>query len=104
MRLWMLVLPLLLAACDSKGDGPGPANPGAVVDRAKDPVCGMMVDKAGSLKTVHEKSTYYFCADDCLKKFQAEPAKHASPCACGKTSKKCPCGHCGTKGDTCDCS
>jgi YHS domain-containing protein len=103
MRRLLLALPLLaLAACDAK---PAPAAPAAgAVDKAKDPICGMMVDKAGPLKASHEGATYHFCAEACLKRFQAEPAKFAVHCSCGKTSKKCSCGHCGTKGDVCDCN
>ncbi len=108
MKLALIVLPLFgLMACDSKMDSQGgsmkPADPSAAGDRAKDPICNMMVDKTSSHKATHQGATYHFCAEECLKKFQAEPAKFATPCACGKTGKKCPCGHCGTKGDTCDC-
>lgn len=110
MRLMILAIPLLaLAACDSKpadpmgGKMPPPA--AASADRAKDPICGMMVDKEkAAFKTTHEKSTYYFCAEGCLKKFQSDPAKYAAHCACAKTAKKCDCGHCAPKGETCDCN
>lgn len=109
MRWMMLAIPaLVLAACDQK---PAPTtggdmkHPAAVSgDRAKDPICNMMVDKATALKATHEGSTYHFCSDGCLKKFQADPKKHAVHCACAKTAKKCDCGHCSPKGDTCDCS
>ena len=105
MRLaWMALLPLVLAACDARAPGAPPAAPAGAVDKAKDPVCGMRIDKTGPLKAVHQGATYHFCADACLKQFQADPAKFAVPCACGKTSKKCPCGHCGVKGDVCDCN
>ena len=108
MKWAMWALPLLvLAACDARKEGQGesmrPADPSTSGDRAKDPICNMMVDKAGPHKATHEGATYHFCAEECLKKFKAEPAKHAVACSCGKTAKKCPCGHCGTHGDTCDC-
>ena len=45
-----------------------------------DPVCGMEVDEkkaaAAGRTAVHEGHTYYFCADECKKKFEAEPAKY----------------------------
>jgi YHS domain-containing protein len=47
-----------------------------------DPVCGMEVDEkkavAAGRTAVHEGRTYYFCADACRKKFEAEPAKYAA--------------------------
>lgn len=108
MKRLFLAIPLILAACDSKPADPGAGGqggmkPAVTADRAKDPICGMMVDKTTAHKTAHEGSTYYFCADDCLKKFKADPKKHAVHCACAKTAKKCDCGHCTPKGDTCDC-
>ncbi|MCU1336565.1 MAG: copper-transporting ATPase [Bryobacterales bacterium] len=48
--------------------------------RLKDPVCGMEVtpDKAaGSFK--YKGQTYYFCAQSCLAKFQADPEKYLAP-------------------------
>ena len=46
---------------------------------AKDPVCGMEVDEKKASATgrtsQHAGTTYYFCADDCKKRFDAEPAK-----------------------------
>jgi len=48
---------------------------------ARDPMCGMEVDEkrtaAAGRTSEHEGKTYYFCADDCKKRFDAEPAKHA---------------------------
>jgi len=52
---------------------------GALGAAAKDPVCGMDVDQnkaaAAGRSAVHEGHTYYFCADDCKKKFEAEPGR-----------------------------
>jgi Cu+-exporting ATPase len=52
-------------------------NPFRIVEppKAKDPVCGMMVEPAGaaaSLERDHE--TYYFCGLPCFAKFRAGPA------------------------------
>ena len=44
--------------------------------QVKDPVCGMEINSeraAGNLE--HSGKTYYFCSQDCLDKFKAEPAK-----------------------------
>ena len=109
MKTLILAIPVMLAlaACDQKPaakNGGMPMAPATSADRAKDPICGMPVDKATSTKTTHEGATYYFCADECLKKFQADPKKYAAHCACVKTAKKCDCGHCAPKGETCDCN
>jgi YHS domain-containing protein/multidrug efflux pump subunit AcrA (membrane-fusion protein) len=50
-----------------------------VFDAETDPVCGMEVDAkkaaAAGLKSDYKGQTYYFCADECKKRFEAEPAK-----------------------------
>ena len=44
-----------------------------------DPVCGMEVDQkratAAGRKSDYKGTTYYFCADECKRQFDAEPAK-----------------------------
>ena len=53
--------------------------PEATNDRVeKDPVCGMEVGAAGSLKSEYKGRTYYFCSDRCKKKFDENPARHAT--------------------------
>jgi len=51
-----------------------------IFEAETDPVCGMEVDgkraSAAGRTAVHEGHTYYFCADECKKKFEAEPAKY----------------------------
>jgi len=46
---------------------------------AKDLVCGMSVDPMapGTLKGEYKGETYYFCAENCRKRFEANPAKYA---------------------------
>lgn len=47
-----------------------------------DLVCGMEVDAkkaaAAGLTIAHDGHTYYFCSEDCKKKFQAEPARYTA--------------------------
>jgi len=44
---------------------------------AKDPVCGMTVDRhAGKPTSTYEGSTYYFCSECCKAKFGDEPARY----------------------------
>ena len=39
-------------------------------ERAKDPICGMMVDKATALTCERGGRTYYFCSQSCLRTFE----------------------------------
>ncbi|HKZ46864.1 MAG TPA: heavy metal translocating P-type ATPase [Thermodesulfobacteriota bacterium] len=50
------------------------AVPGAH-ETAKDPICGMVVEKNKSLKTEVGGRTYYFCSDGCLRTFEAPEAE-----------------------------
>lgn len=46
---------------------------------AKDPVCGMEVDQAKAAATsVHQGTTYYFCAKACKTTFDKDPAKYVA--------------------------
>ncbi|OXS89093.1 copper-translocating P-type ATPase [Pandoraea apista] len=38
---------------------------------AKDPICGMMVDKATALSSERSGRTYYFCSQGCLQTFES---------------------------------
>ncbi|QYY34296.1 cadmium-translocating P-type ATPase (plasmid) [Cupriavidus pinatubonensis] len=38
---------------------------------AKDPICGMMVDKATALSTERGNRKYYFCSESCLRTFES---------------------------------
>ena len=100
--LILLALPLLLVSCDKKEEAKHDAMPAASADKAKDPVCGMFVDKAKSIKHTYDGTDYYFCADDCLSKFEADPKKYAVHCSCANMKRKCSCDHCGGK-EPCDC-
>jgi YHS domain-containing protein/uncharacterized membrane protein YraQ (UPF0718 family) len=45
---------------------------------AKDPVCGMQVEKANpGATTEHDGRTVYFCSDGCRDKFVRDPARYA---------------------------
>ena len=41
---------------------------------AKDPICGMTVDKATALHTERDAETFYFCCEQCRQKFLSAPA------------------------------
>ena len=57
------------------------ASQGILGPVARDPACGMEVDEkraaAAGRTSEYGGRTYYFCADDCKKRFDAEPAKYA---------------------------
>jgi Cu+-exporting ATPase len=40
----------------------------------KDPVCGMIVDKATALHEERDGKTFHFCCDGCRQKFLSTPA------------------------------
>ncbi len=43
----------------------------------KDPVCGMMIDPKTAFATrEHAGQTFYFCSQDCVDKFDADPHKY----------------------------
>ena len=45
-------------------------------EKAKDPVCGIMVDKDPNLSANHKGETYYFCSKADMEKFKQEPEKY----------------------------
>ena len=69
LLLMCIAAVLMLAACG------GPAGDGTAAAKARDPVCGMDVDPAKSLKAEHEGKTYYFCSEYCKEQFEKDPAK-----------------------------
>ena len=46
-------------------------------EKAKDPVCGIMVDKDPNLSTEYKGEKYYFCSKADMEKFKKEPEKYA---------------------------
>ncbi|MGB2669893.1 MAG: heavy metal translocating P-type ATPase [Candidatus Acidiferrum sp.] len=60
----------------------------ASTPRAKDPVCGMMVDpQKAAAKITRADQTYYFCSQGCAERFEKEPEKFlAMPRAAGMES------------------
>jgi YHS domain-containing protein len=46
--------------------------------RVKDPVCGMMCDKATARKVEHNGKTQYFCSEECATKFRSNPDSFVS--------------------------
>jgi YHS domain-containing protein len=46
-------------------------------DKAKDPVCGLMVDKNPALSATYKGETYYFCLQRDLDTFKKNPERYA---------------------------
>jgi len=44
--------------------------------KAKDPVCGLVVDKDPNLSVNYKGETYYFCSKADMEKFKKEPEKY----------------------------
>jgi YHS domain-containing protein len=44
--------------------------------KAKDPVCGLTVEKDPNLSTNYRGETYYFCSKADMGKFKKEPEKY----------------------------
>jgi P-type Cu+ transporter len=52
---------------------------GPSIETARDPVCGMNVNRAtATFAAEHEGTKFYFCGRSCLEKFKADPAKYMS--------------------------
>ena len=50
-----------------------------MLDKAKDPVCGMRVKKSEAAAVSEYKGRkYYFCAVACKEKFEKEPEKYVA--------------------------
>ncbi len=51
-------------------------------DVVKDPVCGLNIDegkaKSAGLKSDYQGKTYYFCSEECQKKFDKMPARYGA--------------------------
>jgi YHS domain-containing protein len=46
-------------------------------EKARDPVCGILVDKDPKLSANYKGETYYFCSKTDMEKFRKEPEKYA---------------------------
>ncbi len=46
-----------------------------------DPVCGMTVDETTGLKDSYRGHDYYFCSEECLHRFQSDPAAYVDQAA-----------------------
>jgi Cu+-exporting ATPase len=63
------------AAPSEMAVGQSHAAPKAAKDLAKDPICGMVVEKAKALKTERAGRVYYFCSAGCQRTFESPEAE-----------------------------
>jgi Cu+-exporting ATPase len=49
---------------------------GKKVEKARDPVCGIMVDKNPALSATYKGEAYYFCSKADMEKFKQEPERY----------------------------
>jgi Cu+-exporting ATPase len=60
----------MMASATGVAEGARPSK-----EMAKDPICGMMVDKATALKSERGGRTYYFCSPGCQRTFESPEAE-----------------------------
>jgi YHS domain-containing protein len=99
----ILVAVLMLAGCGKKNACCSKPTSSAV-ERSKDLVCNMWVDKTPTaIKAEFDNADYFFCAEECKQQFLKDPKKFATVCDCNKTKRDCKCEHCSGKRVPCDC-
>jgi len=75
-------------------------------EKVTDLVCGMEISKDSAKVINIDGKNFYFCSDNCMAKFEANPWKVTCMCFVGlkEGDEPCDCNHCSGKGGRCDCS
>ena len=76
MKRAALALVLVMAVLLASTSGIAQAKRGEKAEKAKDPVCGLMVDKNPELSANYKGETYYFCTKTDLEQFKKAPEKY----------------------------
>ena len=76
MKRAALALVLITAVLLASVSGVAQAKKGEKAEKAKDPVCGLMVDKNPELSANYKGDTYYFCTRTDLEQFKKAPEKY----------------------------
>ncbi len=76
MKRTTLALVLILVVLTTSVSGLAQAKKADKPEKAKDPVCGLMVDKNPNLSTTYKGETYYFCTKTDLDEFKKNPEKY----------------------------
>jgi Cu+-exporting ATPase len=62
-----------------------------MAELVKDPVCGMDVDPdTAPARSEHEGMTYYFCAEACKTRFDAEPGAYVGGVPAAEAAAEAP--------------
>ena len=76
MKRTALAVILILVVFTAAVSGFAQARKGERPEKAKDPVCGLMVHKDPKLSTGYKGETYYFCSRTDLDEFKKNPEKY----------------------------
>ena len=76
MKRTALALVLILVVLTASVSGLAQAKKAEKPEKAKDPVCGLMVDKDPKLSMSYKGETYYFCSKTDLDEFRKNPEKY----------------------------
>ena len=76
MKRTALAVVLIVVVVMASVSGFAQAKKSEKPEKAKDPVCGLMVDKDPKLSTTHKGETYYFCSRADLDEFKKNPDKY----------------------------
>jgi P-type Cu+ transporter len=76
MKRTALAMVLILAVTLASVSGFAQAKKSEKAEKAKDPVCGMMVDKNPELSANFKGETYYFCSKTDMDQFKKAPEKY----------------------------
>ena len=56
------------------------------MEKVRDPVCGMMIERAEAEgQATFKDTTYYFCSRSCRDAFEADPARYANEAPVDRT-------------------
>ena len=76
MKRTALAMVLILVVVFASVSGLSQAKKQEKPEKAKDPVCGLMVDKDPKLSNSYKGETYYFCSKADLEEFKKNPDKY----------------------------
>jgi YHS domain-containing protein len=71
-----LALVFILAVAIASANGSAQARKTERLEKSKDPVCGMMVDKDPKLSTLYRGENYFFCSKTDMDEFRKAPDKY----------------------------